>query len=259
MILREFLDNPIGKGDASVNTKFIKQALDLKYATYTKNKEKKVEMRIYRQPRNDIYWVHLIMPTETERDNTYDVVFKFSNPSPLDRTALGIGKFDVQIFANTPSFAYTYAYVYNKMGILIPSLTSKLGKIFVSKEPKVRNRNQLSLYDKYIYFGARYILDSKVLYRAVADVKSFKYEEKHFHGTIRTLKVIMDEYETAEEKLKKKKKVKNYEKRKERSKRSSETATVNRVTGKGATVQSVPKQSNRTTPVKKTTSTIKKK
>lgn len=258
MILREFLDNPIGRGDASVNMKVLKDALDIKYNNYYKNKKTKIEMKVYRQPKKDVYWVHLILPTETERDNTYDVVYKFANPKPLDRTALGIGKFDIQIFANTPSFAYTYSYVYNSNGLLIPSLSNKLGKVFLTKEPKIRNRNRLMLYDKYVYFGARYILDSKVLNRAIADIKSIGYDERHFNSTIRSLPVILDEYRKAEEKLRGKRKGVKYEKDKKRSQRSSETESVNRVTGSNSTVKSVSKKSNKKTPVKKTNSTIKK-
>lgn len=114
------------------------------------------------------------------------------------------------------------------------------------------------LYDKYIYFGARYILDSKVLNRAIADIKSVGYEEKHFNSTIRSLSVIHDEYDKAEEKLKRKKKGVKHEKDKKRSQRSSETESVNRITGSGSTVKNVPKKSNNKTPVKKTGSTVKK-
>jgi hypothetical protein len=203
MLLSEFLDNPVGKGDAATNIKFIRQALDLKYATYIK--DKKVEMKIFHQPMKDVYWIWLIMPSETERDNTYDIVFTFSNPKPTNRATLGIGKFDIQIFANTPSFAYTYAYVYAKNGLLIPSLSSKLGKVFMSKAPDTRNRNQVLLFDKYIYMGARYILDSKILNRTIADTKSRKYDEKLVNAKIRSLNTIMDEYHEADERVRIKK------------------------------------------------------
>ena len=257
MNLREFLDNPIGKGDASVNVRMIREALSIKYDKYIKTK--KIELKVYRQPLKDIYWIWLVMPTETERDNSYDVVFTFTNPKSTDRTALGIGKFDIQMFANTPSFAYTYAYVYNKNGLLIPSLTSKLGKIFISKSPNVRNRNQIVLFDKYIYFGARYILDSKVLNRAVADVRSKKYDQLHFNSNIRTLKAIMEEYNDAEEKLRIKKRKGKVNEEKGKTKRNSERGSINRVTGAKANIKGTSKDSKRTTSVKKTKSTIKKK
>lgn len=255
MKLREFLDNPIGKGDASVNVRMIREALSIKYDRYIKNK--KIEMKVYRQPLKDIYWIWLTMPTETERDNSYDVVFTFTNPKSTDRTALGIGKFDVQMFANSPSFAYTYAYVYNENGLLIPSLSSKLGRAFISNPPKVRNRNEVILFDKYIYFGARYILDSKVLNRAVADIKSNKYDAKHFNSNIRTLNTIMEEYKDAEDRLRRKKgKLKND---KEGTKRKPDKGSVNRITGAKVNITSTSKDSKRTASVKKTKSTVKKK
>lgn len=228
MILADFLEKPLGKGDASVNVSAITQALSIKYDLYSKTKGDKIKMKIFRQPLKDTYWVWLTMPTETERDNTYDVVYKFINPKPTNRVSISISKFDIQIFANTPSFAYTYSYVYNKNGLLIPSLQGKLGKTFMTSEPEVRNRNNILLFDKYIYFGARYILDSKVLNRAIADAKSNKYEEKLFNSNIRSLNTIMDEYKKAEDKLRvKKRKVKVNNKEKE--KRSKDIGGVNRI------------------------------
>lgn len=257
MILKDFLDNPIGKGDASVNVNIISQALSNKYEVYKKNKDKKIKMKVFRQPLKDVYWIWLEMPSETKRDNTYDIVYTFSNPDPKIRTSLGIGKFDIQVFANTPSFAYTYAYVYNKNGLLISSLASKLGNVFLSKEPSVRNRNQVLLFDKYIYFGARYILESKVLNRAIADVQSMKYDQKSFNANIRTLETIMEEYRVAEDKLKGK--TKKQKKEEKKSRKSSDVGNVQRKDGdtkKG--VKIVSKNAARKSNVTKKKSTISK-
>lgn len=235
MTLNEFLDNPIGKGDASVNTAVIKSALDVKYRSYTDastGKKKIINLKIYRQPMKDIYWIVMTIPSETERTNSYDVVYKFINPKPMNRTSLSISKFDIQIFANSPSFAYTYSYVYNKHGLLIPELSSKLGRKFTSTAPDTRNRNQIILYDKYVYFGARYILDSKVLNRMVADAKSSPYDEKYLQSHIRTLNNIMDDYRIAEEKLKGKKKATNNHKAKDTGKIKGKSITpINHVNG----------------------------
>lgn len=255
MLLREFLDNPVGKGDAAINVSVIKQALSNKYDKYIKS-NKKVEMKVFRQPLKDVYWVWLIMPSETERSNTYDVVFAFSNPKPTDRFTSALGKFDIQIFANVPSFAYTHAYVYNQHGLLINSLSSKLGKTFISKAPDTRNRNQVLLFDKYVYFGARYIMDSMVLNRAVADARSSKYDEKNFNSKIRTLETIMEEYRVAENKLKKKSD--NNEKKRRETRQSNDKGNVNRINGNKTGVKSVDKNAARKKTIVKRQSTIKK-
>lgn len=248
MTLNEFLENPIGKGDASINVTVLRQALSAKYDIYQKTKYKQVKMSIYKQPLKDVYWIWLEMPTETERDNTYDVVYKFTNPKPTDRTSLGIGKFDIQIFANVPSFAYTFAYVYNANELLIDTLSSKLGKDFISKTPDVRNRNQVLLFDKYVYFGARYILDSKVLNRMVADSRASRYQQDNFNSKIRTLSTIMDEYKIADKKLRAKKgKPKNNSKEEKRS----DVGGVKRISGKKSGVNNISKNAAKKSTIKK--------
>ena len=255
MNIHEFLDNPVGKGDASINVSYITQALSTKYEKY-QSSNKKIEMHIYHQPLKDTYWIWMIIPSETERTNTYDVVFKFINPKPTNRVTLGIGKFDIQVFANSPSFAYTYAYVYNQNDMLISSLSGKLGRTFITKSPDVRNRNQNMLFDKYIYFGARYILDSKVLNRTVADTKASKYDEKYLNGHIRTLNTIMEEYRVAQDKLRGKH---AKEKQKTKETKRLDTGSVNRISGTKASSKGINKNAKRKATVQKTRGTVKKK
>jgi len=216
MYLAEFLENPVGKGDASIpNKSLILGALSAKYDRYTDGstgKHKIIEMKVYRNAGSDTYYFWLVMPTETERDNTYDVVFKFHDPEKKHRRDLSIYKYDFQVFTNTPSFAYTFAYVFNKNGLMIPKLTSKLGRKIISSSPDVRNRNQNIMYDKYIYFAARYILESKKMNRVTLEMIAKPYDEKYLVSHIRTLDEIMDQYRKAEEKLKKKKKSSNIHK-----------------------------------------------
>lgn len=261
MTLNEFLDNPIGKGDASVNVSLIRQMLDGKYQVYEDSKKnKEIKMKVFHQPLKDVYWIWLTIPTETERDNSYDVVYTFTNPKSTDRLTQAIGKFDIQIFSNTPSFAFTYAYVYNKNGMLIPSLANKLGRTFLKDSPDVRNRNQLMLFDKYVYFGARYIKDSKILNRMVADARASKYDEKYLNGQIRSLNTIMDEYKDATERLRIKKQ-KSTSKEKTKRLLGKETSGVNRISGNNSKngVNKVVKNAARRTTVSKRKGTITKK
>lgn len=261
MILKEFLENPVGKGDASVNASLITESLNLKYEASYSDDKKKIEVKVFHQPLKDIYWIWLIIPSETGRGNTYDVVYKFINPDPKNRLGVSISKFNIEVFANSPSFAYTYAYVYNKNGLLIPELNSKLGRAFMGKSPDTRNRNQIILFDKYVYFGAKYILDSKLLNRAIADVKAKKYDERYLVMNIRSLSKIMDEYDIAEQKVRKKKLV---EKKKGGNKgkddRNSSSSMGVKLVPKKSSISSVTKNAaKKKSTIQKTRSTIKKK
>ena len=262
MTLKDFLDNPIGKGDASINVSLITDALSKKYeASYTDNaigKKKKIEMKILHQPLKDIYWVVLTIPSETGRGNSYDVVYKLSNPKPGNRLGITISGFDIQVFANSPSFAYTYAYVYNQNNLLIPELSGKLGSIFMKTSPDTRNRNQVVLFDKYVYFGAKYILESKVLNRAIADAKSTKYSPDYLTKHIRSLKTIMDEYRDAEEKTKRKKESEKKGGTNSNRRNTSTSGTGVNVISKKTGMSGVTKNAARKTSVPKRRGTIKK-
>lgn len=260
MTFKEFIDNPVGKGDTSINVSLITNSLLIKYNnSYSSDKKDKkvIEMKVFHQPVKDIYWIWLVIPSETGRGNSYDVVYKFINPKSTDRTSLSISKFDIQVFANSPSFAYTYSYVYNQKSLLVPELSSKLGKTFMNKAPDTRNRNQIVLFDKYIYFGAKYIMDTKVLNRAVADVKAKKFDEKLIIPRIRTLDTIMKEYHQAEEKNRGEKlrdKTNKKEYRKLNREKPSDNVGVNLVSKNSGNVKNVA----RSKPVTKRKGTIKK-
>ena len=264
MYLQQFLDNPIGKGDASIpNKSLLLGALAAKYDKYTDGstgRNKTIEMKVYRNAGSDTYYFWLILPTETERDNSYDVVFKFHDPEKQHRRDLSIAKYDFQVFANTPSFAYTFSYVYNKNGLLIPELSSKLGRRFYSDSPDVRNRNQNLMYDKYVYFAARYIIESKKMNRVTLEAIAKVYDKKYLVSHIRTLDTIMDEYRKAEEKLKKKQKAEKTHK--PSLKKTSSSPNIKIVDAKDKISATVSRSAHRKASVDKvrsTTNTIKKK
>lgn len=265
MNLAEFLENPIGKGDASIpNKTLIMGALSAKFERLTDgSKGKQIEMKVYRNAGSDEYWFWLVIPTETERDNSYDVVFHFFDREKQHRRDLSIAKYDFQVFANTPSFAYTYAYVYNKAGLLIPQLASKLGREPIKDSPDIRNRNQNIMYDKYIYFGARYIIESKKMNRVTLEAVAKKFDGKYLVAHIRTLEQIMDEYHKAEVKLKKKKESKTADKAGSTEKRlhmgTNPISAIRNIAAIPKLNSTVSKSAHRKNPIQKSRGTIRKK
>lgn len=213
MNIREYVDNPMGKGDSSIpNRKELIDSLEVKYQRLIREKGNKIEMKAYRaRNKTDDVYFHLIIPSESGRGNSYDVVFKFSDTKREHYNELSISKYDVSVFSNSPSFAYTFAYVYEKNGLFISQFKQKLGKEFFRNAPEVRNRFGIINYEKYVYFGARFILDSKRLNRAFLDMIARPYSADLLLKNVRKLDVIMAEYRKAETKLKKKKNSANQE------------------------------------------------
>lgn len=211
MTIQEYIKNPMGKGDASlgINRSLLLEQLKGKYERLVTRK--KIRVTVYYDKIRNRYLYHLIIPSETERNNTYDVVFEFLDLDHAHDAEGNIGGFDVKVFSNSPSFAYTFAYVYKKAGLLFEALSKRLGKEFVKIAPDVRNRYQIVNYEKYIFFGASYLIESKMLSRSFINSHAVSYHITSLNN-VRTLETIMKEYDIEEAKIQKqKKKEKNRE------------------------------------------------
>lgn len=203
MKLKEFLDNPAGKGDSSLNRAVLKETLDAKYNRLIREKEDKIKVTVYRVLMSNNYYIHLVIPTETKRDNTYDVVLFFEQEEKTALTTSLLSTHNVKFFANSPSFAYTFGKVYYDEGLLIDSLKHKFPDEILNQAPEVRNRYGIVNYDKYIYFGCKYIYESKMLNTATMGLRSTVYNPKTLDIKVRSLDKILIEYRKAENKLKK--------------------------------------------------------
>lgn len=218
MTLKEYLTNPLGKGDSSLpGWKMIVQNMNAKYMAWEKKKGDQIKVTTYYDNRSGDVYFHLVLPTETERDNTYDVVIRFLDIENKHKHDMGISDYDVQLFANTPSFVYTHAYVYHEYGIGIDFLDPKLGKPATREAPTVRNKFEIIGYDKYIYFAAKWLYDGRKLGKLSVQRNSVRFNQKKLYASVRTIKTIMEEYHAAEAKLKREK---NYQK--DQAKRAAE-------------------------------------
>lgn len=203
MKLKEFLENPAGKGDSSTNRTVLRQLLDSKYQKLVDKKGVQFKLYVYHIPLTDNYYIHITIPTETERDNTYDVVLLFETEEKGTRPSL-LDTHSVKFFCNAPSFAYTFAKVFDENGLLIPSLRNKFPDEILSQSPEVRNRYGVVNYDKYLYFGCKYVYEQRILNRGTLSMRSIPYNPS-FLSRVRTLDKIMIDYKKAQNKLKRNK------------------------------------------------------
>ena len=226
MTIKEYVDNPMGKGDSAlgVDRTVLKGILTEKYQRLVA--KKKIKANCYVSHGGKQYTVHLVIPSETERDNSYDVVFEFNDPKRSLKDEKSLKDYEVRVFANSPSFAYTFAYVYKKHGLLIEPLAKKLGKQFVKIAPEVRNRYQVVSFEKYIFFGAKYIIESGLLIKSGFEASAGMALPTNYPGKIRTLEEIMKEYNAAEAKLHKKRKKDQHNQKREETQKKKELQQV---------------------------------
>jgi hypothetical protein len=192
--LLEYLDNPAGKGNTAGNPAIIKANL---IERYNKIKDK-IVVNVYK--RNDMNFLyHVIIPSETERENTYDVVIEVFSDTP----SITVKKWNFLLFSNSPGFAFTYAYAYNQYDMIIPELKSKLSKKFYNTPPYKRNPHEILMYDKSIFFAIYHITESNLLsLTGYMQTHSDRHLPIFFSTKIRKLDQIMDEIAKENNRLK---------------------------------------------------------
>jgi hypothetical protein len=202
--LKEFLDNPMGKGSMAIpNRQMIKDDLSKRYDKL--KKKKKFEINVYKA--QDEYYFHILVPSESERDNTYDVVLYFTydenNEYKYDNF---LNRYFIKFFSNCPSFTYTFAYVFNQYGFLVEGLRGKYKDEVIDQGPIVRNPGEIVSFEKSIYFACLAIQESFILRNKMYLNQMGKdLIDETFYKSIRNMDEIALEIKKADNELKKKK------------------------------------------------------
>lgn len=188
----DYLDNPMGKGSSVISErKMVKDHLTQRFEKLME-KHKKLEYTVYSKGRN-IYF-HFIIPSESERGNTYDVVLYFSSGNDPLGLQNDMRKLNMKFFCNSPSFTYSYAYVFNQNGLIIPSLKKKLSNNFYTFKPEQKNPYGIISWEKNIFFALSYIMKNRLLLnRSHCVAVSKRYNEKQLFEKIRTDDTITKE------------------------------------------------------------------
>lgn len=186
--LKEFLDNPMGKGSTAIsNRKLITE--DLKRRYYELIKKKKITIFPYKD--GDEYYFHFKIPSESERENNYDVVLRFTMLEDNFKYDNFLNRYYLQFFSNSPSFTYTFAYVFNDYQLLIPLLSNKYKDIVLSNNPLVKNPGEIINYEKSIFFACFYLTEnSKYLNKMLLNPSCKPFIGSHFIKTIRNTDTI---------------------------------------------------------------------
>lgn len=192
MLLKEFmLDNvSVGKGSIKIPMKGFIEEMHERYDEMSKNNVKPFLHAVYTVTPGDRMIVHVKVPSRSLATKFYyDVLLELE---PL-KNAVTIRDCHVKIFSDSPSFVYSYAYVFyhldpngqtidpkktrkgpglliNKLQgkipadrLLMPAAEKKLGDEVLKNPPVVRNPHNLPLFDSSIYLAIIYLEDVTTL------------------------------------------------------------------------------------------------
>lgn len=158
--IKEFFNNPAGKGSAVLNINATKNKFQEKY--------NQIHKRISHKSffvKDDIY-ILVNIPSSVE-GIMYDVLMKFEkNKKSIGTTILDM---EMRLFSNSPSFLYTYANAYDKQKLFIKECKKKLSPKMLSDIAKTRNPYGVLSYDFSIYSALWYILSNG--YTNIDDLK----------------------------------------------------------------------------------------
>lgn len=156
MSLMQYINNPTGKGSAYVaNRKVIKEGLNITYIKLLREHRKMFYAVPYIYDNGDILY-YVKVPSEDYNNNKicYDVLFLLEYDKSLRRVNRNI-----KLYSNSPSFVFTYCYVYNKHNMLIEKLKSKMPNEALTIAPEIRNPIESFGFEKSTYIAARYLID----------------------------------------------------------------------------------------------------
>lgn len=185
LTLEQFIDNPSGnRGNMAMNLKMVQDQLDIRYAKLI-NSVKTFKYQIYDiDEKTILVYVHL--PSEKYK-MTYDVLIQ------IDKSEEQIMKNTFKVYSNSPSFVFTYAYVFNVENLLISFLKSKYDKNIFKKRPVQRNFYGMISYEKSIYFSILYILKK---YQNISELekKAKKFNKKSILEEVKTPQYKIDQF-----------------------------------------------------------------
>lgn len=136
MTLEQYVNNPTGKGSAFVAARSaIKFGLNNTYIKLLREYRKQFYAVPYIYKNGDILF-YVKVPSEDYKNNkiAYDVLFLLEYDKDKKRRLR-----KMRLYSNSPSFIFTYCYVYNKEGLIIDKLRDKLPYEALTKAPVIRN------------------------------------------------------------------------------------------------------------------------
>jgi hypothetical protein len=222
MKLSEFSTNPSGAGSSYLYSRdAIRADIARRYASLRESGGK-FDISVYSwkdDPKRKVF--HVKVPSESVPGFYFDIVLDVIGGFTSRRAFLGS---DVQVFSNSPSWTFTYAYVAKKVGLVVPWLEGKVGDFALSTPPRETNPPEALGFEKTTSMALAFILDTEG-FLAAASAPTLK--KKQFTSSIRDCQQIVSDYQTAEKKVRaeKRKEVNREKKKVEGTSKPSKTVT----------------------------------
>lgn len=234
----KYIDNPSG-GSVFTNRNMYKNMYKDKFDKILLRENGSIKYTLYVDKDNiDSHYIYLKIPSEVIPKFYYDVVIQLYTNNNSIKNEASLRRYSVKFYSNDPAFVYTFAHSFNKNGLFISDLSSKMSKQALRQKATIRNPKDDIWYVKSLFFAylamEKYNLFSKPIYNTNAK----PYRKKELLNNITQAEAKVSARQKAAEDLEKEKK-----KELEKQKREKQASRNINVSTKKSTVSNISKTS----------------
>lgn len=196
MNMKQWMENPMGKGASVLQLPVLQEKFDAQYADI----KSKIKVKWYCI--NQKYYVaHVLIPSLSIDRLFYDVLLEFDIDT-IPKNSIVINDGAMRVFSNCPSFTFTYAHVYLEQGDLINWVKHKYSKKVRKLDPTQRNPQKVYSYERSLYFAIKYITSEGRNYKGKITNGMIMLENpKTIANLIRTPEEILELYDMGKKRL----------------------------------------------------------
>jgi hypothetical protein len=155
-----WIKNPTGSRPMMVQQReMAKQIYTDKYNKMMLRSAGSIKYTLWKSKKGDKFIVFFKIPSESTQKVEYDIVIEFYTKDLIQTQENNLKNYYVRFYSNDPNFTFTFAYVYNKEGLIIPDLKKKLSSKSITEKPKITNPNKMVGWVKGFYFAYIFMND----------------------------------------------------------------------------------------------------
>lgn len=156
-VVSDWLGNPPGSNTRHVGARYsILDKLQERFINEIINKPEKfrqLKVDVYKTKEENIFDIHVRIPSLTVNNFTYDVLFRVG----FLNNVRNIKQANILVFTNSPSWVFTYAYICNKYNVMHPLCKKALPSEVLNSPPKKVNPDEHFGFDRVITFGLYFL------------------------------------------------------------------------------------------------------
>lgn len=179
LTLDQYINNPMGKGplyNGNVREAVKKNYTERWWLLFLRENGK-IKHTFYHDKKNNVYYCHFKIPSETVRTIYYDVVFRFFTDSNVEEAGTNLFKYNVQFFSNDPAFTFYYANAFYNNDLCIKDLHGHMSRKAIKEKAKEKNPGGYTGYVKTFYFAYLYMRD-KGLWNTNGHTEDLPYDRR---------------------------------------------------------------------------------